>query len=63
MNEQDFEGTLILEKLAVIGKVDAFFEAIDNDDFAKATALMRKAKIDAETIAMALKQMDDSEVE
>ncbi len=61
MNEQDFEGTLILEKLAVIGKVDAFFEAIDNDDFAKAAALMRQAKVDSETIAMALKQMNESE--
>lgn len=27
----DFEGTLVLEKLAAIGCVDDFFEAIDDD--------------------------------
>ena len=36
MDENDFEGTLVLEKLAEIDKVDAFYEAIDSDDFAKA---------------------------
>ena len=63
MDEQDFEGTLILEKLAVIGKVDAFFAAIDNDDFTQAASLMRQAKVDAETIALALKEMSELEDE
>lgn len=57
MNETDFEGTLILEKLAEIDEVDAFYEAIDSDDFAKATSLMKKANIDSETIAIVLKKM------
>lgn len=35
MDEKDFEGTLVLEKLAEIGKLDSFFEAIDSDDFDK----------------------------
>ena len=61
MDEQDFEGTIILEKLALIGKVDAFFEAIDADDFAKASALMRQAKLDSETIAVALRKMSESD--
>ncbi|MBS1958713.1 MAG: hypothetical protein JST80_04495 [Bdellovibrionales bacterium] len=57
MDENDFEGTLVLEKLAEIDKVDAFFEAIDSDDFGRAKALMRAAQVDAETIAVVLKKM------
>ncbi len=57
MDENDFEGTLVLEKLAQIGKVDAFFEAVDSDDFGRAKALMKRAAVDSETIAIVLKQM------
>lgn len=57
MDETDFEGTLVLEKLAEINKLDLFFEAIDSDDFAKARSLMKQAKMDDETIAMVLKKM------
>lgn len=60
MEESDFEGTLVLEKIAEIGKIEAFFEAIDSDDFAKAKALMKRANIDSETIAMVLKKMSDA---
>lgn len=60
MDEQDFEGTLVLEKLAEIGKVDEFFEAIDSDDFSKAKALMKRAQIDFETIEIVLKKMGDA---
>ena len=61
MDENDFEGTLVLEKLAGIGKIDAFFEAIDSDDFSRAKLLMKKAGVDPETIAEVLKQMADGE--
>ncbi len=57
MDETDFEGTLVLEKLAAIGRVDNFFEAIDADDFEIAQSLMKQAKIEAETIALVLKKM------
>lgn len=57
MNEDDFEGTLVLERLAEIGKVEEFFEAVDADDFARAQDLMKRAKIDATTIATVLKEM------
>lgn len=57
MNENDFEGTLVLEKLAEIGKVEDFFDAIDADDFSKAQALMKRAEIDAATISLVLKKM------
>lgn len=60
MNEKDFEGTLVLEKLAEIGKVDAFFEAIDLDDFDQAKALMKRAQVDVETIHIVLKKMREA---
>lgn len=63
MDESDFEGTLVLEKLAEIGKLDSFFEAIDSDDFAKATSLMKKAGVDSETIAIVRKKMADADGE
>ena len=63
MDQNDFEGTLVLEKLAEINKVDAFFEAIDSDDFAKAKSLMKKAGVDAETIATVMKKMNDADGE
>jgi iron uptake system EfeUOB component EfeO/EfeM len=63
MDENDFEGTLVLEKLAEIGKVDDFFDAVDSDDFAKAKSLMKKANIDGETIAIVLKKMGDADGE
>ena len=61
MIEQTFEGTLVLEKLAQIGKVDEFYEAIDSDDFQKAKSLMKIARIDLETIEIVLKKMLNSD--
>lgn len=61
MDEKDFEGTLVLEKLAEIGKIDSFFEAIDADDFAKAQSLMKRACVDAKTIVQVLQKMSDSD--
>lgn len=57
MDEKDFEGTLVLEQLAEIGKVDEFFEAIDADDVHRATSLMKRANVDAPTIAIVIKKM------
>jgi len=61
MDESDFEGTLVLEKLAMIGKVDDFFEAIDSDDFEKAKTLMKKANVDSESIVIVLKKMAEAD--
>jgi iron uptake system EfeUOB component EfeO/EfeM len=61
MDENDFEGTLVLEKLAEIGEVDSFFEAIDSDDLHKAKSLMRRARIDSETIGLVLEKMASSD--
>lgn len=63
MTEDDFEGTLVLEKLAEIDKVEAFFDAIDSDDAQKAQQLMRKAGLDAATIQIVLKKMADADGE
>jgi hypothetical protein len=63
MDESDFEGTLVLERLAEIGKVDDFFEAIDSDDFGKATSLMKRANIDLKTISKVLKMMGEAQGE
>lgn len=61
MDETDFEGTLVLEKLAQINKVDEFFDAVDSDNFNLAKSLMKKAKIDLETISLVLQQMNQNE--
>ena len=63
MAEQDFEGTLVLEELAAIGKLDEFMEAIDSDDVERARALMKRAKIDAATIATVIRKMTDADGE
>ena len=55
MDEDEFEGTLVLEQLAAIGTVDDFFEAIDADDGPRAVSLMRNARIDTATIAIVVK--------
>ncbi len=59
MDESEFEGTLVLEKLARIDKIDDFFEAVDSDDAQKATVLMKQAGVDELTIAIVLRKMAD----
>jgi len=57
MDDADFEGTLVLERLAEIDKLDDFFEAIDSDDVERATRLMKQAHLDAPTIAVVVHKM------
>ncbi len=63
MDDNDFEGTLVLERLAEIDKVDEFFEAIDSDDVERAVALMKQAKLDASTIAIVVRKIEESDGE
>lgn len=63
MDEADFEGTVVLEQLAAIGKVEEFFEAIDADDVTLAKALMKSASVDAATIAIVVKKMQQADGE
>jgi hypothetical protein len=63
MDEQDFEGTLVLEKLAEGGRLEDFFDAIDADDVERAVALMRQARVDARTIAAVVGKMEAADGE
>jgi hypothetical protein len=63
MDDRDFEGTLVLERLAEIGGVEEFFDAIDSDDVERATSLMKKAKVDRATIAIVIEKMESGDGE
>lgn len=61
MNEDDFEGTLVLEQLAEYDLVDDFFDAIDSDDIERAISLMKKARVDASMIAVVIEKIQDGD--
>lgn len=61
MDENDFEGTLVLEQLASMDLVEDFFEAVDSDDIDLAVSLMKKAGVEAEIISMVIKKMSNPE--
>jgi hypothetical protein len=63
MDESDFEGTIVLEQVAAIDRVDEFFEAIDADDVDRAVALMKRADVDASTIAIVVQKMEAADGE
>jgi len=63
MDESDLDGTLVLEQLAAIGRVEDFFDAIDSDDVDRATALMKEARVDASTIALVVRKIEDADGE
>ncbi len=53
----------MLEKLVRINKVDEFMDAVDSDDFKRAAALMKQARVDDETITLVLKKIADPDDE
>lgn len=57
MDENDFEGSLVLERLAGIGKIEEFFDAVDKVDFARLKSLMQEAGCDREMISVVLKMI------
>jgi hypothetical protein len=63
MDDTDFEGTLVLEQLAAIGKVEDFFDAVDSDDVPRATSLMKRANIEASAIATVIRKMEEGDAE
>lgn len=63
MNERDFEGTLVLEKLAEINQLETFFDAIDSDNFSKVRSLLKQADVDSETINIVLNKMANADGE
>lgn len=58
MTEEDFEGSLILEKLASLGLVDDFFEAVDSDDLSEVISLLEQAEIDEDSIRVVIKKLE-----
>jgi hypothetical protein len=63
MDESDFEGTVVLERLAEVGGLEDFFDAIDADDLGRARALMKTAQLDSRTIAIVLRKIAASDGE
>lgn len=63
MDETDFEGTLVLERLAEAGKLEEFYDAVDSDDVPQAVRLMKAANVDAATIATVVRKMEASDGE
>lgn len=63
MDEGAFEGTTVLERLAEVGRLDDFMEAVDDDDVGRAVALMRRAGIDDRTIAIVARKMESGDGE
>lgn len=61
MDEDDFEGSIVLEKLAEQGLVEEFYQAIDEDNFFKATTLMRRADLDEDLILKTLSKLRELE--
>ncbi|MFN8846508.1 MAG: hypothetical protein ACK5W9_06620 [Bdellovibrionales bacterium] len=59
MIKKQFEGTLILEKLTEINKLEAFYDAIDSDDFSLVKNLMIRARIDSEVIQAIMEEIID----
>lgn len=59
MDELDFEGTLVLEKLASVNLVDDFFEAVDSDNLYQVETLLRQAEVDDDTIEEVLRQIEE----
>ncbi len=57
--ESDFEGTVVLERLAEIGRLEDFFDAVDADDIPRAVGLLKRAHLDAATIALVVQKMED----
>jgi hypothetical protein len=63
MDESDFEGSLVLEQLATIDRVEDFFDAVDADDVGRATALMKEAGVEAGTIAVVVRKIEAADGE
>lgn len=59
MHDSDFEGTLVLERLAEAGRLEDFWEAVDADDLEAAQDLLLAADLDDESVEIVLAKMRD----
>ncbi|MBA2404532.1 MAG: hypothetical protein H0V66_07165 [Bdellovibrionales bacterium] len=61
MHKNDYEGSLVLEKLAALNLMDDFYQAVDSDNIDEIVSLLEEAEIDDETIAIVLKQVENGD--
>lgn len=54
----EFDGSEILAELASRGLLEAFYEAVDNDDVGKIAKLLRAVDFDEETIKSVIESLD-----
>ncbi len=59
MANLNFEGSLILEKLAQVNLVDKFYEAVDSDDFTTIRRLLFDALVDEKDIETVLRMIEE----
>lgn len=59
MESSNFDGTLALEKLAELGLLDQFYEAIDSDRLEEVNKLLKSAGLEADSIKSILRQIID----
>ena len=57
MDEQRFDGSDVLERVAVAGLSDAFMDAVDEDDIATAVDLLRRAGLPEATVRWVVEKM------
>jgi hypothetical protein len=63
MHQKDFEGSLVLEQLARVDRLEEFMDAIDDDDLPRARSLMQEAGVDEEAIKAVLRKMAEEDSE
>lgn len=61
MDEGGIEGTAVLERLAAVGLIDEFADAVDADDFEAAAQLLRRGGIDPVTANQVLRRMREAD--
>jgi hypothetical protein len=57
----DYEGSLVLEKLAELDLLDRFWEAVDQDDIRSAERLLRRTELSGHEILTTLKKIRDGD--
>ena len=57
----DYDGSHVLEQLAERGLLDAFYDAVDGDQFERAQELMERAGLDDASIQITLQKMRETD--
>ncbi len=57
MEDENFEGSLVLEKLASFNLLNKFYNAVDNDDIELVKKLLKHAQIDRDEIKIVIEKI------